>query len=160
MYKPLPLILVVVALGGSSASAMPVAPLASTQSTLTIQVGSGCGLGVHRGAFYDCPPYCAYRGYDYDPYDGGYARGYSRGYRRGFHRGYSTGRYDAYPYWRLLRRQRRTGGVLPVRFVCILHLRTVLAGLLLTACAAWSQRPGAKYCPLSGGRGRFRSGCH
>jgi hypothetical protein len=83
MNRPLPLILALGVLGGSTASAMPVAPLASTQPSLTIQSGSGCGLGVRRGTFYDCPPYRAYRGYDYDPYD----RGYARGYRRGFYRG-------------------------------------------------------------------------
>lgn len=98
MIRPLPLILVLGVLGGSTASAMPVAPLASIQASLTIQVGSGCGLGVRRGTFYDCPPYRAYRGYNYDPYDHGYSRGYARGYRRGFYRGYSTGRYDVYPY--------------------------------------------------------------
>ena len=99
MYRPLPLILTVGLICGSTASAMPVAPLPSTQASLTIPVGSGCGLGVRRGTFYDCPPYRAYSGhYEYDPYDRGYSRGYYRGYRRGYDRGYATGRYNTYPY--------------------------------------------------------------
>ena len=49
MNKPLPLIFALSLLSGSAAYAMPVAPLSPPQATLMIQVGGGCGLGVHRG---------------------------------------------------------------------------------------------------------------
>jgi len=67
---------------GSTAFAMPVAPVVP-QVTTVIQVESGCGLGVHRGPFGDCGPVAVYEGYD--PYYRAYVRGYYHGYRRGYH---------------------------------------------------------------------------
>lgn len=95
MNKLLPLIFALSVFGVSAAQAMPVVPLGSPQTTLTIQVGYGCGLGVHRGPLGECAPVYVYRGYD--PYYRGYVRGYYRGYRRGYY----EGRHDAYyPYVR------------------------------------------------------------
>ena len=97
MNKLLPLIFALSVFGGSAAYAMPVAPLSQPQATLTIQVGGGCGLGVHRGPLGRCVPVYVYRGYD--PYYRGYVRGYYRGYRRGYYEG---SRNAYYPYVRHL----------------------------------------------------------
>ena len=118
MNKLLPLIFAFV-VTGSTAYAMPIAPLGSPQATLTIQVGYGygCGLGVHRGPLGACVPTYTYDRYNwYGPYRRAYVRGYYRGYRRGYYRGYYAGRYDAYyPY---VRYPNDTGVVVVDKGVC------------------------------------------
>lgn len=88
MRKLLPLIFALGLLGGSAAYAMPVAPLGpTTQGSLTIQVGYGCGLGVYRGLFYGCTPVYvyggnygnSYRGYRNARYHGPYVRFHDNG---------------------------------------------------------------------------------
>ncbi len=77
---------------------MPVTALVPLQDGLTIRVGSGCGIGVHRGSFDGCAPiYGGYDGYD-EPYLA-YREGYHRGYHRGYYRGYHDAHYDG-PYVR------------------------------------------------------------
>jgi hypothetical protein len=90
MNRLLSLIFVLSVFGGSTAYAMPVAPLGPTQATLTIKVGSGCGLGVRRGPFNGCDPV----------YDGNGNEGDYRAYRRGYYRSYRQDGYRAanYPY--------------------------------------------------------------
>ena len=80
----------------AAGQAMPVASLAHVSTGLTIEVGSGCGLGVRRGPLDGCDPAYIYGGYDSD-YDRGFRHGYHHGYRRGYYDGY----HDAYyPYVR------------------------------------------------------------
>lgn len=57
-------------------------PFHTVHPGLTIHVGSGCGLGVHRGPFDGCNDYV---------YGGQY-----RSYYRGYYRGYNDGYYDGY----------------------------------------------------------------
>jgi hypothetical protein len=91
MNKLLSLVFVLVISGTSSTYAIPVVALAAAQTGLTIQVGSGCGLGVRRGPFNGCDPVYVY---------GGYGLGYYQGYRRGHYRGYRDTYYDGSPYFR------------------------------------------------------------
>ena len=86
MNKLLPLIFALGLLGGSAAYAIPVAPLGQPQATLTVQVGSGCGLGVRRGPLGQCIPV----------YNGNGNEGYCRAYRRGYYRGYRQDNYHGY----------------------------------------------------------------
>ncbi len=94
MSKPLSLIFALGIIVAPSAQAMPVVALSQPQAGLTIQVGYGCGLGVHRGPLGACTPVYVYGGHDR------YYRAYVRGYYRGYRRGYYAGRHrnDRYPY--------------------------------------------------------------
>jgi hypothetical protein len=99
MNKLLSLTFLIGVLGISNADAMPVAAHGPTQANLTIQVASGCGLGVRRGPFNGCEPLYAYGGYY--GYRRAYLRGNYRGYRRGYYRGYQDAYYPyVYPYVR------------------------------------------------------------
>ena len=75
------LIATAVCLSAVAAEAMPFHPV---HAGLTIQVSSGCGLGVHRGPYDGCN--VVYGGY-YRNYDYGYYDGYNRGYYRGYYDG-------------------------------------------------------------------------
>ena len=75
-----------------AAQAIPVVRLEPPQAGLTIPVGSGCGLGVHRGPDDGCIPiYGVYRGHY-----GFYYRGYRRAYDHGYRDGYDDGPYVRY----------------------------------------------------------------
>jgi hypothetical protein len=97
MSKLLSLIFVLVIFCISSAHAMPVAALSLVQTELTIQVDSGCGLGVHRGPLGECVPVYVYDGNGNGTYYRAYWRGFYRGYRQGYYRGYRNANY---PYVR------------------------------------------------------------
>ena len=79
------LFLLLILIGSACAAgteAMPLAPIATPKSD--VSVASGCGLGVHRGPFDVCEP--VYGGY----YPGNY-RGYRNNYYAGFGRGGQCG---------------------------------------------------------------------
>ncbi len=69
---------------GVAVTAEPVMPIRPEQAELIIPVGSGCGIGVHRGPFDGCNVI-------YGGYYSAYAHGYYHGYRDGFRDGYYTG---------------------------------------------------------------------
>jgi hypothetical protein len=112
MNKLLSLVFVLVISCVSSAHAMPVVALASAQTELAVQVGSGCGLGVRRGPFNGCDPVYVYDGNGNGAFHRAYWRGFYRGYRQGHYRGY---RHAKYPY---VRRPNVTGVVIVDRGIC------------------------------------------
>jgi hypothetical protein len=80
--------------GVYTATAASIAPI-SSQFALIVPVGSGCGLGVRRGPFFDCTPVHVYGG-SYSGYHRAHVRSYKRGYFRGYRSGYYRGYRDAY----------------------------------------------------------------
>jgi hypothetical protein len=70
---------------GAGVAAAQTMPFRSAQVELIIPVGSGCGIGVHRGPYGRC-----------DVIYGGYYRPHYRAYYRGYHDGYQDGYYDGY----------------------------------------------------------------
>ncbi len=69
---------------GAGVMAEPAMYFRPKQAELIIPVGSGCGIGVHRGPFDGCNVV-------YGGYYSAYARGYYHGYRDGFRDGYYEG---------------------------------------------------------------------
>jgi hypothetical protein len=89
---------------------MPVATLSLVQTELTIQVSSGCGLGVRRGPGGECVPVY------YDANGNGWChRTYWRSYYRGYHGYYRGYRHAHYPY---VRYPNDTGVVVVDKGVC------------------------------------------
>src|ERR1700694_1685507 len=86
MSKLLSLVFGITVLGIAAAPAMP---FHQQHSGFIIPVGSGCGIGVHRGPYAGCEP--IYGGY----YRGDYRVSYRSDYR-GYHDGYYDGFYDGY----------------------------------------------------------------
>lgn len=96
MNRLLSLVFILGIFSAATVHAMPIAALGPPQTGLTIQVGGGCGIGLHRSPFIECAHVYVYGGY-YGEYYRGYRLGYYRGYRRGYYEGY----HDAYyPYVR------------------------------------------------------------